>query len=69
MNKNVGKADRIVRLVLAIAIGVLFITEELSIGAMTVLGIIGVIFLVTALIGTCPLYMLTKISTNKGSQS
>lgn len=51
MIKNIGKTDMVVRLVLGI-IFVLFFTFWLK--------VVGVILLVTALVGYCPLYSLFK---------
>lgn len=57
MNKNLGTIDRIVRVVVGIAI----IVYGLSYGS--ILGVIGIIPLGTALISWCPLYCPFKIST------
>lgn len=57
MKLNMGKMDRIIRVVVGLAIilaGVVFRSW---------LGVIGVIPLATALIGWCPLYCPLKIST------
>jgi hypothetical protein len=52
MTKNVGKIDKIIRLVL----GVVLIAFALMTG--NILGYIGIIPIVTALMGWCPLYTL-----------
>lgn len=65
MVKNMGKIDRVVRILLAVVVAVLFFTKQLSGTAAIVLGILAVIFIATAAIGTCPLYMPFKISTKK----
>lgn len=67
MNRNMALADRIIRGVLAIAVLVLFLTGQLTGAAAIILGIIAVIFAVTAIVGTCPLYLLIKLSTRKAS--
>ncbi len=59
MKKNIGSADKIVRIVL----GVIIIAW--GIYAQNWLGIIGLIPLVTAFVGTCPLYLLLGLSTDK----
>ena len=57
MKNNMGKVDRTIRFILgAIIIG-------LGIYFKTWLGIIGAIFLITALMGLCPAYIPFKIST------
>jgi K+-transporting ATPase A subunit len=65
MVKNMGKIDRVVRILLAVVVAVLFFTGQLTGTAAIVLGILAVVFIATAAIGTCPLYMPFKISTNK----
>jgi K+-transporting ATPase A subunit len=65
MVKNMGKIDRVVRIVLAIAVAVLFFSGQLTGTAALVLGILAAVFLATAVVGTCPLYLPFKISTKK----
>lgn len=65
MNKNMGTIDRSVRVILAIVVAVLYLTGHISGIAAIVLGIVAVIFLVTSLIGFCPLYTVLGISTLK----
>lgn len=52
MTKNVGRTDQIIRLVLGTVL-ILF-----AIWSGNLLGYIGIILVVTALIGYCPLYSL-----------
>jgi hypothetical protein len=56
LKKNMGTLDRIVRLVLAVAVAVLYFTGNLSGLAAIILGILAVIFFITSLVGFCPLY-------------
>ncbi len=65
MTKNMGVADRIIRIVLAVAVAVLYFAGVLSGALAIVLGILGAIFLVTGIVGVCPLYMPFRISTRK----
>jgi len=58
MLKNVGTIDRILRIVVGIVLIAL-----VFIGPQTPWGWIGVVPLVTALIGWCPLYTLLHIKT------
>lgn len=70
MKKNVGNIDKTVRLIVALAIVVILFMEVVAIT--TTLGIIlaavAVIFAVTALVGTCPLYLPFGLSTVKGKK-
>ncbi|MBU0928086.1 MAG: DUF2892 domain-containing protein [Spirochaetes bacterium] len=69
MPKNMGQVDRIVRLVAAIFIAGLFFTGRLGGGAAIVLGILGAVFVVTSVVGTCPLYIPFKIDTRGKKKS
>ncbi len=65
MKKNMGIWDRLIRTILAIVVIILYITKVISGTAAVILGIIAVIFLLTSIIGFCPLYVPFKISTKK----
>jgi hypothetical protein len=62
MKKNIGTTDKWIRIVLGLAILSLLLWVQ---GGLRWLGLIGLIPLVTALVGYCPLYALFHISTNK----
>ena len=57
MNKNVGSLDKTIRLIVGILIIVAGYMNE------SLLGAIGLIPILTALIGWCPLYTILKIDT------
>lgn len=65
MKKNMGTIDKALRIILAIVIVVLIFLGELSGVAAVVLGIIAAVFLLTSLIGFCPLYVPLGLSTCK----
>ena len=65
MDKNMGTIDKVIRITLAIIIAVLYITDQISGLAAIMLGIFGVVFLLTSLISFCPLYVPVKFSTIK----
>lgn len=56
MKKNMGNADRIIRILVAAAIAVLYFTGTISGTLAYVLLGVGAIFLLTSLFGSCPLY-------------
>lgn len=60
MNKNVGKTDQIIRFVIALAFFSLFFVLTMP---MKLLGLIGVVPLLTAIFGFCPLYKLLGMDT------
>jgi hypothetical protein len=62
MAKNMGSADRIIRTVLGI--GFLIAAGALG-GWWWILGALGVVFLATSVVSTCPLYMPFGLSTRK----
>jgi len=65
MVKNMGSADRIIRVLLAVVIAFLFFTKQITGTLGIILAILAVVFLLTSLAGFCPLYVPFKISTKK----
>jgi hypothetical protein len=65
MKQNIGSIDKIVRVLVAAAIAILYFTDQITGTAAIVLGILAVIFLLTSAIGFCPLYLPLKLSTIK----
>jgi len=63
MKKNMGSADRIVRLILAALFAVLYFTGSVSGTLGLVLVILGGVFALTSIISFCPLYTLVGMST------
>jgi Na+(H+)/acetate symporter ActP len=63
MTKNMGTIDRGIRIVIAIAVGVLYFTGQISGAAAVILGLLAVIFVLTSLVGICPLYLPFGLST------
>ncbi len=67
MVKNVGSTDKIVRYVIA----VIAVIAALVVGGAAlkiILFLVAAIMVATAATGTCPIWLATKINTNKGSQ-
>ncbi len=65
MKCNVGSLDRIVRIVLAVFFAALVATETVKGTAAIVLGVLAGVFLLTAIVRFCPLYVPFKIDTKK----
>jgi hypothetical protein len=63
MKKNMGATDKIIRIVAAIIFAVLYISGTVTGTFGIVLLILGGIFLLTSLMGTCPLYMPFGVNT------
>ncbi len=65
MKKNMGLADKAIRILVAAVIAVLYFTHQISGTAAIVLGVLAIVFTLTSLMGTCPLYLPFGISTKK----
>jgi len=65
MTKNVGSADKIIRIVLALVLGYLYYSGRLT-GTMGIVAVVvGAIALLTAVVNFCPLYTLIGAKTTK----
>ncbi len=65
MKKNMGMADRTVRVLIAIVIAILYFTGTISGTLGLVLLILAAVFVLTSLVSFCPLYSPLGINTNK----
>jgi len=65
MKPNMGMIDKVIRLIVVVIIAALYFTGQLTGLAATILGIVALIFLLTSIIGWCPLYVPLGISTRK----
>jgi uncharacterized membrane protein YtjA (UPF0391 family) len=63
MKKNMGTADRIIRVIIAAIIGVLYFTGTVTGTLGIVLLVLAVVFILTSLISFCPLYLPFGIKT------
>ncbi|NOS84906.1 MAG: DUF2892 domain-containing protein [Ignavibacteria bacterium] len=63
MKKNIGSADKIIRIIIALAVFVLYFTGTISDTLGILLMVFAVIFVLTSLIGSCPLYLPLGLST------
>lgn len=61
MLQNVGTVDRVIRIVVGVAIAAIGIVYH------SWLGLIGLVPLLTAGVGVCPLYLPFGISTRRGT--
>ncbi len=63
MKKNVGRTDKIIRLVIAVALIALFFTGKIS-GSLGIVGlVVAGVFALTAIVGTCPIYSILGART------
>jgi len=65
MKKNMGSADKVIRILLAIVFAALYFTNIVTGTLGIILLILAAIFLLTSLVSFCPLYAPFKINTGK----
>lgn len=63
MKKNMGNADRIIRVALALILAVLYFADVVTGRLGLLLVIVGGVFVLTSLVSFCPLYTLFGIRT------
>lgn len=63
MKKNMGSADRIVRLLIAALVAVLYFTGTITGTLGIVLLVLAGVFVLTSLISFCPLYKIVGLNT------
>jgi uncharacterized membrane protein len=67
MKKNMGSTDKIIRVILAVAIGLLYFTHIITGAIGIVMLVVAVIFLVTSFISFCPLYSIFGLTSKKNN--
>ena len=65
MKQNMGSIDRALRVLAAVVIAILYLTDQISGTATIILGIVAAVFLLTSVVAFCPLYLPLKLSTIK----
>ena len=65
MKKNMGNADRIIRLIIAAIVAVLFASNMITGTLGIILLVVAGIFALTGFISFCPLYLIFNIKTCK----
>lgn len=65
MKNNMGRMDKAIRILIALTIGVLIYLDVLDGALAYVLLALSAVFVLTSLVGFCPLYGLFGISTCK----
>ena len=69
MKHNMGNLDRIIRIIAAIAVAILYFTHIITGTLAYVLMAIAGIFILTGFIGTCPLYSVFGINTCRAKKT
>lgn len=65
MKTNMGTLDRVIRVILAAVVIVLYLGGQIDGTAAIILGILALVFVLTSLVGVCPLYLPFGLSTKK----
>ncbi|MCX6186773.1 MAG: DUF2892 domain-containing protein [Bacteroidetes bacterium] len=65
MKANMGTADKVVRIIIAIAIAALYFLGQITGTIAIILMVLAVIFVATSFLSFCPLYLPFGISTKK----
>ncbi|MCJ7558435.1 MAG: DUF2892 domain-containing protein [Gammaproteobacteria bacterium] len=65
MKPNMGTIDRLIRIMAAVSIGMLYLMDMISGTTAIVLGIVALVFLITSFMSWCPAYLPFGISTRK----
>jgi len=65
MKKNMGTIDKVIRILIAVVVVILYFTNVVSGTLGIVLLTVAAIFVLTSLIGFCPLYFPFGLSTRK----
>ncbi|HNP32929.1 MAG TPA: DUF2892 domain-containing protein [Flavobacterium sp.] len=65
MKKNMGITDRLLRIVAAVIVAILYYNNLISGTVAIVLGVLAVVFVLTSFISFCPLYTPFGINTRK----
>jgi hypothetical protein len=63
MKANMGSTDKMVRIILAVVIAILFFTNVISGTLGIILLVVAAVFVLTSLISFCPLYPILGMNT------
>lgn len=63
MKKNMGSADRGIRVILAALVAVLYFTNVISGTTAIILAVLAIVFVATSITSFCPLYLPFGLST------
>ena len=65
MEKNMGLADRSIRVLVAVLLGILIFAGQVVGVTAIILGVVTLVLLATSVVGFCPLYVPMKHSTRR----
>jgi len=65
MKQNMGNTDKIIRIVIAAIVAILYFTHVIEGTVGIVLLVLAGVFVLTSLVGFCPLYPIIGLNTGK----
>jgi len=65
MKANIDSLDKVIRIILAIAFAMLYITKMVEGTLGNILLVVGGVLLLTSIINFCPLYAIMGLNSNK----
>jgi len=65
MKKNMGTIDKVIRILVAVVVVILYFTNVISGTLGIILLVLSAVFVATSLLSFCPLYLPLGISTRK----
>jgi len=65
MKKNMGTVDKVIRILIAVVVVILYFTNVISGTLAIILLALSAIFVVTSILSICPLYMPFGLNTRK----
>ena len=65
MKKNMGTIDKVIRILVAVVVVILYFTNVISGTLAIILLVLSAIFVVTSFLSFCPLYLPFGLSTRK----
>lgn len=68
MRKNMTRIDRIIRIIAAFAVAILYLTDRISGFAAFILGLPALILFLSGVSGVCPLYNILRSRSSKKPQ-
>jgi uncharacterized membrane protein YcaP (DUF421 family) len=65
--KNVNSVDKVVRILLAVVLGILIFTNQVTGILAIIFGVLAVVLVLTSVLSFCPIYAMLNLSTLKKS--
>jgi|WetSurMetagenome_2_1015567.scaffolds.fasta_scaffold240842_3 hypothetical protein len=67
VKKNVNSTDKVIRILLAVVLGILIFTNQVTGILAIIFGVMAVVLVLTSVLSFCPIYAMLNLSTLKKS--